>query len=89
MLNINDLANAVKPILLPGEEISLAIVKEGKENGQGIGYLEDGTMVIVDGGKQCIGEERKITITSALQTSAGRMVFAKLDPELPSADKST
>ncbi|MBQ6426313.1 MAG: TRAM domain-containing protein [Clostridia bacterium] len=89
VLNINDLANAVKPILLPGEEISLAIVKEGKENGQGIGYLEDGTMVIVDGGKQCIGEERKITITSALQTSAGRMVFAKLDPELPSADKST
>ena len=80
VLNINDLANAVKPILLPGEEISLAIVKEGKENGQGIGYLEDGTIVIVDGGKQCIGEERKIMVTSSLQTSAGRMVFAKLDP---------
>ena len=89
VLNINDLANAVKPQLLPGEEISLAIVKEGKENGQGIGYLEDGTMVIVDGGRQCIGEERRITVTSALQTSAGRMVFAKLEPDSPAADKNT
>ena len=89
VLNINDLANAVKPLLLPGEEISLAIVKEGKENGQGIGYLEDGTLVIVDGGRQCIGEERKITITSVLQTSAGRMVFAKLDPDSLLPDKNT
>lgn len=89
VLNINDLANAVKPLLLPGEEISLSIVKEGKENGQGIGYLEDGTLVIVDGGRQCIGEERKITITSVLQTSAGRMVFAKLDPDSLLPDKNT
>ncbi len=78
VLNINDLANAIKPVLLPGEEITLTIVKEGKEPGQGIGYLEDGTMVIVDGGKRHIGEMRQLIVTSALQTSAGRMIFARL-----------
>lgn len=78
VLNINDLANAIKPILLPGEELELLIVKEGKESGQGVGYLEDGTMVIVDGGKRCIGEKRQLLVTSALQTSAGRLVFARL-----------
>lgn len=78
VLNINDLANAVKPVLLPGEELTLAIVKEGKEAGQGVGYLPDGTMVIVDNARRCIGEERRLVVTSALQTSAGRMIFAKL-----------
>lgn len=78
VLNINDLANAVKPILLPSEEIELLIVKEGKEIGQGVGYLDDGTMVIIENGKRHIGEKRQLLVTSALQTSAGRLVFAKL-----------
>ncbi len=78
VLNINDLANAVRSVLLPGEELSLAIVKEGKEAGQGIGYLPDGTMVIVENGKKHIGDMMDIVVTSALQTSAGRLVFAKL-----------
>lgn len=78
VLNINDLANVVKPILLPGEEIRLAIAREGKETGQGVGYLDDGTMVIVENGKKHIGETCELVVTSALQTSAGRMIFAKL-----------
>ena len=78
VLNINDLANALRSVLLPGEELSLAIVREGKEAGQGVGYLPDGTMVIVENGKRHIGETADLVVTSALQTSAGRLVFAKL-----------
>ena len=78
VLNINDLANAVRSVLLPGEELPLAIVKEGKETGQGVGYLPDGTMVIVENARKHIGETLDIVVTSALQTSAGRLVFAKL-----------
>lgn len=78
VLNINELANAVRSVLLPGEELPLAIVKEGKEAGQGVGYLPDGTMVIVENGKKHIGETAELTVTSSLQTSAGRLVFAKL-----------
>ena len=78
VLNINDLANAIRPVLLPGEQLSLAIVKEGKEQGQGVGYLPDGTMVIVEGGRKHIGETAELIVTSALQTSAGRMIFAKM-----------
>ena len=78
VLNLNDLAGALRPVLMPGEELSLAIVKEGKEAGQGVGYLEDGTMVIVEGGRRHIGETAELVVTSALQTSAGRMIFAKL-----------
>ncbi len=78
VLNINDLANAVRSVLLPGEELPLAIVREGKESGQGVGYLPDGTMVIVENGRKHIGETQDIVVTSALQTSAGRLVFAKL-----------
>ena len=78
VLNINDLANAIRSVLLPGEELPLAIVKEGKEAGQGVGYLPDGTMVIVENGKRHIGETTDLVVTSALQTSAGRLVFAKL-----------
>ena len=78
VLNINDLANAVRSVLLPGEELPLAIAKEGKEAGQGIGYLPDGTMVIVENARRHIGETLDIVVTSALQTSAGRLVFAKL-----------
>ena len=78
VLNINDLANSVRSVLLPGEELPIAIVKEGKEAGQGVGYLPDGTMVIIESGKKHIGETLDIVVTSALQTSAGRLVFAKL-----------
>lgn len=77
VLNINELANAIKPIVLPGEEVTVQVIKDGKELGQGIAYLEDGTMIVVDGGRQFIGEEIMVTVTSVLQTAAGRMIFAK------------
>jgi uncharacterized protein YacL len=77
VLNINELANAVKPIALPGEEMTIQVIKDGKENGQGIGYLDDGTMIVVDGGRPYIGERLNVTVTSVLQTAAGRMIFAK------------
>lgn len=77
VLNINELANAIKPIILPGEEVMVQVVKDGKEYGQGVAYLEDGTMIVVDGGRQFIGEEVTVSVTSVLQTAAGRMIFAK------------
>jgi uncharacterized protein YacL len=78
VLNINDLANAVKPIFLPGEEISgVDVIRDGKEVGQGIAYLEDGTMIVIEGGKKHIGQSITVIVTSVLQTSAGRMIFAK------------
>lgn len=78
VLNINELANSVKPIVLPGEEMQLLIVKEGKENSQGIGYLNDGTMIVVENGKKYVGEMKDIVVTTVLQTAAGRMIFGKL-----------
>jgi uncharacterized protein YacL len=78
VLNINELANAVKPIVLPGEEMTVMIVKDGKETGQGLAYLDDGTMIVIEGGKKCIGDSVVVTVTSVLQTAAGRMIFAKL-----------
>ena len=77
VLNINELANAVKPIALPGEEMSVQVIKDGKESGQGVAFLEDGTMIVVEGGKKYFGETIPVLVTSVLQTSAGRMVFAK------------
>lgn len=77
VLNINELANAVKPVVLPGEEMSVHVIKDGKETGQGIGYLDDGTMIVVDGGKKHVGETINVLVTSVLQTAAGRMIFAK------------
>ncbi|AGB40172.1 integral membrane protein (PIN domain superfamily) [Halobacteroides halobius DSM 5150] len=77
VLNINELANAVKPVVLPGEEMEVKIIKDGEEPGQGVGYLEDGTMVVVDEGKDYIGDEIDVLVTSVLQTAAGRMIFAK------------
>lgn len=77
VLNINDLANAVKPIVLPGEELTVQVIKDGKEHGQGVAYLDDGTMIVVEGGREFIGEHVDVMVTSVLQTSAGRMVFAK------------
>ena len=78
VLNINDLANAVKAVVLPGEEISIQIVREGKTPGQGVGYLDDGTMVVVEDGKNYINSQVNITITSVLQTSSGRIVFGRI-----------
>lgn len=77
ILNINDLAQAIRPIYLPGDYIDLKILKNGKEPSQGIGYLDDGTMVVVEDANDHVGEELRVTVTSALQTSAGRMIFAK------------
>lgn len=77
VLNINDLANALKPIVLPDEDFIIKIIKEGKEAGQGVGYLDDGTMVVVENGSKLIGKEVKVTVTSVLQTSAGQMIFTK------------
>jgi len=77
VLNINELANAVKPAVLPGEEMTVTVIKDGKEVGQGVGYLDDGTMIVVDGGKRYIGDTIEVVVTSVLQTAAGRMIFAK------------
>lgn len=78
VLNINELANALKPVVLPGEDMKISVLREGKEPGQGVGYLDDGTMVVVEGGKDRVGEEVDVTVTSVLQTSAGRMIFTKV-----------
>ncbi|GAB1541014.1 PIN/TRAM domain-containing protein [Scytonema sp. NUACC21] len=77
VLNVNDLVNAVRPTYLPGDNIDLKVLKEGKEPSQGIGYLDDGTMVVVEEGSGYVGGEVRVVVTSALQTSAGRMIFAK------------
>ncbi|MBW4574550.1 MAG: PIN/TRAM domain-containing protein [Aphanothece sp. CMT-3BRIN-NPC111] len=77
VLNVNDLAQAVRPIYLPGDSIDLKILKEGKEASQGIGYLNDGTMVVVEDARNYVGSELRVVVTSALQTSAGRMIFAR------------
>lgn len=77
VLNINELANAVKPVLLPGEELRVMMIKEGKEAHQGVGYLEDGTMIVVENGRRLIGEMVEVSVTSSLQTMAGRMIFAR------------
>lgn len=77
VLNINELANAIKPLVIPGEELMTTIVKEGKEYNQGIAYLDDGTMIVVEGGKKLIGQSLQVVVTSVLQTAAGRMIFAK------------
>ena len=77
VLNINELANAVKPIVLPGEEMHVAILREGKEPQQGVAYLDDGTMIVVENGRRLVGESADVVVTSVLQTVAGRMIFAK------------
>ncbi len=78
VINLNEIANSIKPVFLPGEAIGVRIVKVGEEPGQGIGYLEDGTMVVVEDGRGQIGNEVAITVTSMLQTNAGRMIFGRL-----------
>lgn len=90
VINLNELANALKLVALPGESLGLRIVKQGDQMGQGVGYLDDGTMVVVEQGRQAIGQEVTITVTSVLQTPAGRMIFGKIDSEKaarPEAEK--
>lgn len=79
VINLNDLANALKPVFLPGERVEVRIVKVGEEAGQGVGYLDDGTMIVVEGGREHVNENVRIAVTSVLQTSAGRMVFGRYD----------
>jgi uncharacterized protein YacL len=79
VLNVNELANAVKSVLLPGESIEVDIIQEGKEAGQGVGYLEDGTMVVVEDGRAFLHNKVTVMVTKVLQTAAGRMIFARLD----------
>lgn len=78
VLNLNNLANALKPVVLPGEELSIQVIKEGKDENQGIGYLEDGTMVVIENGGHLVGKEVKATVTSIIQTAAGKMIFTKV-----------
>ncbi len=78
VLNINELANALKPVVFPGEQMQIKLLKEGKEYNQGVGYLDDGTMVVVEDGRRLLGQEIKVVVTSVLQTPAGRMIFTKI-----------
>ncbi|MDB5352794.1 MAG: TRAM-domain containing protein [Planctomycetota bacterium] len=80
VINLNDVANALKPIVLPGETLTVKLIKRGEEPGQGVGYLDDGTMVVTEHGVHHLGEMVRLTVTSVLQTSAGRMIFGRLDP---------
>lgn len=79
VLNINDLANALKPAVLPDERMEVKVIKEGKEPAQGVGYLDDGTMIVVDGGRAYLGKRVEVVVTSVLQTAAGRMIFTRFD----------
>jgi uncharacterized protein YacL len=80
VINLNDLANALKPAFLPGETVEVSVIKAGQEGGQGVGYLEDGTMVVVEDGEKSIGQAVTITVTSVLPTSAGRIIFGRIEP---------
>jgi uncharacterized protein YacL len=81
VLNVNELANALRPVVLPGELLQVHVLREGKEAGQGVGYLEDGTMVVIDQGKKYLGQTVHVAVTSVLQTAAGRMIFSRLSDE--------
>ncbi len=88
VLNVNELAQAVRPTVLPGEELSVHVIRDGKEAGQGVAYLDDGTMIVVEGGKRYIGETPEVIVTSVLQTSAGRMIFARPKASEPTGPSS-
>lgn len=80
VINLNDVANSLKPVFLPGEHVTVRIVKPGEEEGQGVGYLDDGTMIVIENGRPHVGENVNISVTSVLQTSAGRMIFGRYEP---------
>ncbi|TLY34860.1 MAG: TRAM domain-containing protein [Nitrospirae bacterium] len=86
VLNINELCNALKPVVLPGEQLRVFVLKEGKEAGQGVAYLDDGTMIVVDNAKRFIGSNVNVVVTSVLQTQAGRMIFTRLKEESEGQD---
>jgi uncharacterized protein YacL len=81
VMNVNSLANALKPALLPGEDLRVRVIQEGKESGQGVGFLDDGTMIVVEGGSRYLDREIEVGVTRVLQTVAGRMIFAQPKPE--------
>ncbi|MEC9374264.1 MAG: hypothetical protein VYC34_10490, partial [Planctomycetota bacterium] len=83
VLNLNEIANALKPNVIPGDTLRLRLIKRGEQAGQGVGYLDDGTMVVAEDGAASVGEDVSLTITSALQTSAGRLIFGRIAPESP------
>jgi uncharacterized protein YacL len=89
VINLNELSNALKSVALPGEMLQVRVVKQGDQLGQGVGYLEDGTMVVVEQGRSCIGQDVSITVTSVLQTPAGRMIFGRLEARVPAAAGAT
>jgi len=86
VLNINELANSLKPVVLPGEAMKVFVLKEGKEYNQGVAYLDDGTMVVVENARKLIGKNTEVTVTSVLQTTAGRMIFSKLKEDYERED---
>ena len=88
VINLNDLSNALKPVFLPGESVEVRLVKAGEEAEQGVGYLEDGTMIVVEGGRPHVGSQVIISVTSVLQTSAGRMIFGKFQAAKEDANQS-
>ena len=78
VLNVNELANTLKPVVLPGESLEVRVLREGKEEDQGVAYLDDGTMVVIEGGRNRVGEEVEVEVTSVLQNPSGKMVFTRL-----------
>lgn len=87
VLNINELANSLRPVVLPGELMKVFILKEGKEQSQGIAYLDDGTMVVVDNARKMISKTIEISVTNVLQTTAGKMIFGRFDERVHTAEK--
>jgi uncharacterized protein YacL len=87
VLNVNELANALKPVVLPGEEMPVTVIKEGKEQNQGVAYLDDGTMIVIEDGRRHIGEHLDVTVTSVLQTVAGKMIFARIKGQVGSGEE--
>jgi uncharacterized protein YacL len=82
VINLNDVANSLKPVYLPGEHLDVRIVKQGEEQGQGVGYLDDGTMIVIEGGREYVHQNVRVAVTSVLQTSAGRMIFGKYESKV-------
>ena len=89
VINLNELSNAMKSVALPGETLTVRLIKAGDQLGQGVGYLDDGTMVVAEQGRSYLGQEVHITVTSILQTSAGRMIFGKVEPKPPGAGQAS